>query len=101
MPKPMFQKVDESKVENEIKAIVGNTNFGRLKAEQPEFLEGFRRLGVLMTDADTCYKALSVLNDLLLEKLSHTTIEVTKSRLPTVNDGEVKHYGLLSGFFKA
>jgi hypothetical protein len=106
MPKPMFQKVSEDKVKNEIKAIIGEQKLADLEATKSDYVQDFCRLGVLMTDADTCYKALSVLNGLLLKKvkqseIAHDVPEIGSPRLPKVNDGEVKHYGLLSGFFKA
>jgi hypothetical protein len=101
MSQPVFPLLDTDQIKAEIKLIVGQDKLDQLQANHAGYLEDFCGLGVLMTDAETCYKALTVLNSLLVNRLSKTTIPLKKSKLEKTEEGEVKHFGLLSNFFKA
>lgn len=106
MSKPVFPLVDANQIKDEIKLVLGQNKFTQLETNHADYLDDFCALGVLMTDAERCYEALTVLNSLLLKRLSKTILPVKKPffggspQLPKTDDGEVKHHGLLSGFFK-
>lgn len=117
----MPPRVTKDDVKAEIKKLIGDANFASLVRDEGAYLEDFAALGELMADEARCRKHLATLNGRITKKL--LADEVVRSQLfkPSLSDriagrkedmkaleslnlkgnkyGEVKHFGLLSGFF--